>query len=90
MAPEYKTRPAHGGASLTRAQRHRIVIAAAVAAAVDGPFCIVGVSPSSEGENRWSKSGRFRNRAQRPPSWAIQPASPREPEPPAEQGEQTS
>jgi hypothetical protein len=75
---------ASGAKALNTEQRHRILIAAAVAAVLDGPFRIVGISPSPDAENRWAKSGRFRNRAQRPPSWAIQPATPPEPEQPAE------
>ncbi len=93
MAPELNTGPTPGEAALNRARRHRILIAAAVAAAINGPFRIVGISPSPEAPNRWAKSGRFRNRAQRPPSWTIQPANPPEPAPepapPPEQGDQT-
>ncbi len=87
---------ASGEKTLNTEQRNRILIAAAVAAAVDGPFRIVGIAPSPEAENRWAKSGRFRNRAQRPPRWAIQPSvapapePPAKPEPPPEQGGQSS
>lgn len=83
MAPE-------GAKTLSWQERHRVLIAAAVAAALEGPFRILEISPSPEDENRWAKSGRFRNRAQRPPSWTIHPATPPSPEPPPEQGGQTS
>jgi len=91
MAVEPKEQAAVFGASaLTREQKHRILVAAAAAAAIDGPFRILSVTPSPEAENRWAKSGRFRNRAQRPPKWEIQSAASWEPEPPREQGGQTS
>lgn len=86
--PETQT-AASGAKTLNREQRHRILVAAAVATALDGPFRIVSIAPSPEPENRWAKSGRFRNRAQRPPSWEIQPAAPPEPALPPEQEGQT-
>ena len=66
---------ASGANALTKEQRHRILIAAAAAAALDGPFRIVSIGRSAEPENRWGRSGRFRNRAQRPPSWTTHAAA---------------
>jgi hypothetical protein len=62
---------ASGAKALTQEQRHRILISAAVAVALDGPFRIVNVERAAEPENRWGKSGRFRNRTPRPPSWTT-------------------
>jgi hypothetical protein len=60
-------------ADAERLRRHRILIAAAVAAAVEGPFRIVSVE--REPDNRWGRSGRFRNRTPRPPSWTTHAAA---------------